>query len=141
MTAEAPQFVDTNVFVYAHDVSAGPKRERAVTLLTDLVGRSAGAVSIQVLQELFVSLTRKVKHPLAVADAAAIVSDVSRWRLHSPGREDLLTAIDLHVSHRLSFRDALVVTSAASLGCEILWTEDLSAGSSYLGVTVRNPFR
>jgi predicted nucleic acid-binding protein len=140
MSAEALQFVDTNVLVYAHDVAAGRKRERAVALLEKLVTEAAGAVSIQVLQEFFVSATRKLRKPLAPEEAAAIVTDVSRWRLHSPGREDLLSAIDLHREHRLSFWDALIVTSASQLGCEVLWTEDLRAGTSYRGVTVRNPF-
>jgi predicted nucleic acid-binding protein len=34
----------------------------------------------------------------------------------------------------------MILQSARSLGCEVLWTEDLSHGQTYAGVTVRNPF-
>jgi predicted nucleic acid-binding protein len=42
MNAEERQFVDTNVLVYAHDRSAGEKRERARTLLAELWRSGAG---------------------------------------------------------------------------------------------------
>lgn len=133
-------FVDTNVFVYAYDRTAGKKRDQARALLVGLWQSGEGCLSLQVLQELFVAMTRKVPTPLPAARASRLVSDLSRWRLHAPGREDLLAAIELHTKHRISLWDSMIIQSASRLGCETLWTEDLGAGQSYAGVTVRNPF-
>ncbi len=71
-------FVDTNLFVYAHDRTAGRKREAARTLVSDLWESREGCVSVQVLQELFVNLTRKVPKPLPAREAAHLISDISR---------------------------------------------------------------
>lgn len=136
----ARQFVDTNVVVYAFDTSAGAKHERASTLLEDLVVAGDAAVSVQVLQELFVTLTRKLPKPLPVDEAAAIVDDLSVVTVHAPQAPDVLAGIDLSRRHRVTFWDAMVLRSAVATGCEVLWSEDLSAGQAYDGVTVRNPF-
>ncbi len=44
-------FVDTNIFVYAHDISAGEKHELAKGLIVDLWHTGHGCLSTQVLQE------------------------------------------------------------------------------------------
>ena len=79
------RFVDTNLFVYAHDESAGRKREIARDLITGLWESRSGCASIQMMQELFVNLTRKVPKPLSAREAAALIEDLSAWTVHSPG--------------------------------------------------------
>src|SRR5512140_2518416 len=106
------QFVDTNVFVYAYDRSAGAKGEAARALVGELWGSGQGALSLQVLQELFVVLTRKVPRPLSANAAGKIVADLSLWRLHEPTRDDLLAAIAIHGKHHVSLWDALILRSA-----------------------------
>jgi predicted nucleic acid-binding protein len=133
-------FVDTNILVYAHDATAGQKRERARALLTELWASGEGCLSVQVLQEFFVTVTRKVPKPLDAASAAAIVADLSHWRVHSPRSDDVLSAIGSHRRQDISFWDAMIVCSAASLGCGTLYSEDLNPGQQYEGVRVRNPF-
>ena len=133
-------FVDTNILVYAHDETAGEKRDRARSVLAELWESGEGCLSVQVLQEFFVTVTRKVPKPLDSVSAAAIVADLSLWRAHSPGPGDVLSAIDSHRRLDISFRDAMIVCSAASLGCGILYSEDLNPGQEYEGVRVRNPF-
>lgn len=134
------RFVDTNVLLYAHDASAAEKREAARSLLRELWATGEGCVSVQVLQEFFVNVTRKVPKPLGAEDAALVVSDLSRWRVHAPGAEDVLGAIDLHRRSGVSFWDAMILHSAGKLGCEVLYSEDLNAGQRYDGVRVSNPF-
>ena len=95
---------------------------------------------MQVLQELFVNLTRKVPKPLSAREAAVLVEDLFAWTVHSPGPRDVLYAIELHERAGVSFWDAMILTSARSLGCRVLYSEDLSAGQSYDGVLVVNPF-
>jgi predicted nucleic acid-binding protein len=134
------RFVDTNIVVYAHDQTAGDKRDRARSLLAELWESGEGCLSVQVLQEFFVTVTRKVPKPLDAPSAAAIIADLSHWHVHSPGPEDVLSAIDSHRRQGISFWDAMIVCSAASLGCTTLYSEDLHPGQQYEGVRVRNPF-
>ena len=134
------QFVDTNVLIYAHDRSAGPKHARAREMVQELWRSGAGCLSIQVLQEFYVNVTQKVARPLAPELAAQIVRDLGTWQVHSPGVADVLDAIRLQARYRLSFWDAMVVTSAIQVGCHTLWSEDLNPGQVYDQVTVASPF-
>jgi predicted nucleic acid-binding protein len=139
MSAER-QFVDTNVLVYAHDRSAGAKHLRARALLAELWDSQTGCLSIQVLQEFYVNITRKVARPLAPAEARQIVADLGQWHIHSPTVTAVLDAIAFQQRYDLSFWDAMIVTSAIQLGCSIVWSEDLNAGQDYGGASVVNPF-
>jgi predicted nucleic acid-binding protein len=138
--AEAVYFIDTNVLVYAYDRSAGKKYEAAVELLKACWEYENGRVSMQVLQEFFVTVTRKIASPLDVPSARQIVADLAQWRLHAPEADDLLQAIDFQQNYQLSFWDAMVVQSAVRLGCSWLVTEDFSHGQVFGGVQVVNPF-
>lgn len=141
MTAEAGrEFVDTNVAVYAFDPSSGDKHDRARALITELFDSGLGATSVQVLQEFFVTITRKVAVPTDVAKARRGVGWLTRLRVHEPRAEDVLAAIDMHRDHGISFWDAMVLRSASRLGCEVVWTEDLNDGQTYGGVRVADPF-
>jgi predicted nucleic acid-binding protein len=134
------RFVDSGILVYAHDASAGGKRERARTLVQQLWETGDGCVSVHVLQEFFVAVTRRVPKPLDTATAEDIVADLARWHLHVPTGEDVLGAIGLHRRTGISFREAMVLRSAAGVGCEVLYSEDLEHGQVYDGVRVDNPF-
>jgi len=52
----------------------------------------------------------------------------------------VLGAIDLHLVHRLSFWDALIVKAAVAGGCRCLYSEDLQHGRIVEGVRIENPF-
>jgi predicted nucleic acid-binding protein len=141
MSAESSaEFVDSNVLVYLHDVSAGSKREQARELVDRLWQNRRGCLSIQVLQEFYVNVTQKVPTPLPVDAAWRLVFAFGGWRTHRPATEDVLAAIELQQRHRVSFWDGMILRSAGSLGCGIVWSEDLNAGQLYDGVRVLNPF-
>jgi predicted nucleic acid-binding protein len=135
------RFVDTNILLYAHDESAGGKRDRARALVEQLWESRDGCLSVQVLQEFFVNVTRKIAKPLSAELAKEIVADFSRWRLHVPAADDVLAAIGIHQRTGISFWDAMIVRSAAEIGCTVLYSEDLNAGQEYSGVRVENPFQ
>ena len=132
------EFIDTNVLIYAHDGGAGKKHERSVQLLRRLVEDGAGAISVQVLAEFYAAATRKLG--IASQEAAEILADLGGWIIHRPGHADLLRAARFQRRYKMSWRDALVVTSAVESGCSVLWSEDLADGQRYGSVTVRNPF-
>jgi len=134
------QFVDTNVLVYAHDVTAGDKHARAKALVTSLWESENGCLSTQVLQEFYVTVTRKVARPLSSEVAAQIIADLAVWRVQVPDVADVLDAIELHRRYGTSFWDALVIQSASRLGCACIWSEDLNPGQAYAGIRVLNPF-
>ena len=141
MSAErARQFLDTNALVYAHDRSAGEKYRRALHLLEQVTTQESAALSIQVLQEFFVTVTTKLPKPMPVQDAAAIVSDLGALPTHAPDLTDVVAAIDIHDRLRVSFWDAMILRSASVLGCAVVWSEDLAHKRRYDDLEVRNPF-
>jgi predicted nucleic acid-binding protein len=134
-------FVDTNILLYAYDRSAGARHEQAAALVGDLGASRQGAVSVQVLQEFYVNATRKIAQPLDHDAAVERLRTLNRWRLHSPGGHDVVSATRLAYDVQLSFWDAMIVHSADALGCGVLWSEDLRDGQRIAGVTIHNPFR
>lgn len=141
MTAEAHlEFVDANVLVYAFDASAGVKQQKAQQLLERLWHSGTGCISVQVLQEFFVIVTRKVAKPLPVEDAMARVRELAAWKVFTPVADDVLAAIGLHTKAKIGFWDAMIVVAASDSGCDVLWTEDFNDGQLLRGVRIRNPF-
>jgi predicted nucleic acid-binding protein len=136
-----PSFVDTNVLVYAEDRDAGDKHGRARDLVKELWNRRDGVLSVQVLQEFFVTVTRKVRRPLSAAKALDIVREYLTWTVVNNTGSLLVEAIELQQKARLSFWDALVVQAALETGCEQLYSEDLNHGQRIGTLTIVNPFR
>jgi predicted nucleic acid-binding protein len=136
-----PSFVDTNILVYAEDRDAKSKHEIARELILQLWDDRDGVLSVQVLQELYVSVTRKLKKPLSSAKALAIVEEYLTWTVVENTGRLLIEAIALQQRAQLSFWDALVVQAAIEAGCDRLYSEDLNAGQKFGAVTVVNPFK
>jgi predicted nucleic acid-binding protein len=134
------EFVDANVLVYAFDSSAARKQHAARQLLERLWEGGGGCVSVQVLQEFFVTITKKVPKPLPVDDAKARILEFAAWTVFTPTADDIVAAIDLHIEAKIGFWDAMIVVAAAESECPVVWTEDLNDGQRLRGVRVQNPF-
>jgi predicted nucleic acid-binding protein len=139
--SDDPAFVDTNILVYAFDRSGSPKKDLAIKLLNHLLEHDRIRLSTQVLQELFVTLTRKVRQPCSVSEALGRLADLSVWPLFLVDYAAIRDAGLLCEEARLSFWDALVIVSAARSGAATLYTEDLNHGQRILGIRIVNPFR
>jgi len=133
------EFVDTNIFLYAYDLSDAGKRQKAQALISHLWETGRGCISIQVLQELYVNLTLKIPRPLTPQVATQIISDLGQWRLHIPELSSLIEAVNIQQRHQVSFWEAMIICSAKELDCITLWTEDLNPGQRYEGIDVVNP--
>ncbi len=134
------QFVDTNIIVYSYDKSAGEKHRIAKHLMKSLWELRTGCISVQVLQEFYVTVTSKLDNTLDTKTASQIISGLSSWTLHSPSAEDVIHAILTQKRFNVSFWDAMIIHSAEKMKCSVLFSEDLNSGQTYKGVRVVNPF-
>ena len=131
-------FLDTNVLVYAQDQDAPKKRKRSRDLIAAVVASGTGVISTQVLQEFYVTATRKMGvAPLA---AKTVVQSFRIFEVLQISPELIEQAIDRSVLSQLSFWDALIVSASASSGCTTIYSEDLNAGQLIDGVRIVNPF-
>jgi predicted nucleic acid-binding protein len=131
-------FFDTNILFYSDDKRSAAKQKHALSLLKTHRENKTGVVSLQVLQEYFVNVTRKLNLDPAIARRK--VEIFSRFKLVEPELSDVLAAIDLHRLHKISYWDALVIHCARESGCRIVLTEDLHHGQVIDGVRIVNPF-
>jgi predicted nucleic acid-binding protein len=132
-------FVDTNVLIYAHDVDASAKHEIAKTILREHWSERTGVLSVQVLQEFYVNVTRKIATPLPKNLARDVVNSYAIWCTETTAAE-IATAFRIEDESRIGFWDALIVSSAAKSGATRILSEDLSAGQRIAGILVENPF-
>lgn len=133
-------FVDTNVFVYARDVSSDAKQPQAQYWLERLWKTSAGCTSYQVLNEYFVTVTQKLRPGMSRPEAWEDVRDLFAWSPQEVNRPVLELAFHLVSRLSLSWWDALVFSAARLQSCRYLLSEDLQAGLEFDGTTVINPF-
>jgi predicted nucleic acid-binding protein len=95
-------------------------------------------LSIQVLIELYATPTRKLK--MSSLEAEGAPGDLVQWPIHRPTGDDVMAAIRVQRRYGISWWVALIVHSAQSMGCTVLWTEDLADGQRCGGVVARDPF-
>lgn len=142
MSAEALPacFVDTNILVYALAADDAKRSPIAQKLVRELMAAQLFHTSTQVLAELYVTLTRKVRTPMSSEQALRYLDQLAVWPVLTPDYVALRDAVELSASANVSFWDALIVVAAARSGAKRLCTEDLQDGQIILGVEVMNPF-
>lgn len=133
-------FVDTNLLVYSYDSTAGKKWGVSSELLSLLWKHHNGVFSTQVLQELFVTLTQKVKSPVSPKAAKEIISDLLHWPLIVNDGKSIIRAIDLQLKYKFSFWDSLILQAAIAAKAEFLLSEDFQDRQVVESITIVNPF-
>jgi predicted nucleic acid-binding protein len=131
-------FFDTNVLVYSDDVAAPIKQKRASSLLDDHLSRDTAVLSLQVLQEYFATVTRKLHVPSERAQRRVEIfscAKIVRFEI-----ADLVAAIELHRLTQISFWDAMIGHAARIGGATVLYSEDFQHGKILGGVRIINPF-
>jgi predicted nucleic acid-binding protein len=139
MIAEGLVFVDTNIFAYALTSSPDARHDQARSVLDLLFREDRLCASTQVLQELYVTLTRKYSVP--VESAIRDIEDLDTYPIFQTDKGAIVDAAYLAAEDRISFWDSLVLVAALRLGATVILTEDLNHGPSIRGVAVVNPFR
>jgi predicted nucleic acid-binding protein len=131
-------FFDTNVIVYAHDLRAGLKQQRAAALLDTHARAGTLVVGTQVLIESYNALLRRAL--LSRAEAIEVIETMARVTVVPADAASVLRGLHLAQRYQLSHWDGLVVQAALDAGCTTLFTEDLQAGQRFGDLEVVNPF-
>jgi predicted nucleic acid-binding protein len=138
------RLLDTNVLVYAYDVSERRRREIAKALVDEVWNAGGGVVTLQNLSEFFFAVTRKVQKPVPVVDAKTIVSDIlrsSRWMVIDRNAGTVMKAMEIVESVRAPFWDALIAACMLEHGIEVIVTENEKDFKNIPGLSIINPFR
>ena len=130
-------FLDTNILAYDLDAGTPDKQQKARAALAR--PDHEFVISTQVLLELYVVITRKLRPGLPEAAAADVITSLSRLPVVGTDADLVQRAVALSTRHQLSVWDALIVAAAREAGCEELWTEDLATGAELRGVRIVNP--
>lgn len=134
-------FVDTNIFVYATDESPEERDKHKIASALLAEDPDGLVISTQVLQEFYVTVTRKLRTPLLAPRAAAAVRAMTKLDVVAVDVPMVLAALDTSRAAQISLWDALVVEAARQAGCRRVLTEDLSHGQMIRNVAIENPFR
>lgn len=134
-------FIDTNVLAYLFDDAEPAKQGQARARLESEQREREVVISTQVLQELYVALT-KGKQPIATAEIAenAVRNAASGYATVQVDIDLMMSAIETSRGAGISFWDALIVRAAALAGCDRVLSEDLNDGQVIAGVRIEDPF-
>jgi len=134
-----PDFLDTNVLVYAYDVTDPAKQRVAQNLVRRAVAGGL-VISTQVLAEFAATLLHKLIPAPPSADVIALLDTLAPIQLIAPDNEIVRRAVEARAAYGLHFYDGMIVAAAERAGCERIWSQDLNPGQQYFGITVANPF-
>lgn len=133
--------VDTNVLAYVLDAREPRKQERAVDTLERLFVSGRGALSTQVLGELYAVYTRRLRPALSAPDAAAQIGRLARsWTVLAVTAQIVLEAVRGATTHRLAYWDAQLWATARLNQVPLVLSEDFQHEHDLEGVSFVNPF-
>lgn len=136
-----PDFLDTNILVYAYDTRDRRKQRIAQEILRNAVTRTSEAViSSQVLGEFASTLLYRVSPRVRPVRLLAVLDALSPIPLVNPDGDTVRRAVEASAAYGIHFYDGMIVAAAENAGCARIWSEDLNPGQQYFGVSVENPF-
>ncbi|HTS51256.1 MAG TPA: PIN domain-containing protein [Bryobacteraceae bacterium] len=135
----APDFLDTNVLVYAYDLTDRRKQARAQELVRKALAGEM-VLSTQVLGEFAATFLHKVSPGPKPAEVVAMLDALEPIRAIAPDPEIVNRAVAVHARYGLHFYDGMIIACAERAGSKRIWSEDLSDGHTYFGIRVENPF-
>lgn len=133
------RFTDTNVLLYA--AIDTPENAGKHRIASEILSRSDLCLSVQVLQEFYYQATRPTRlGRLTHDDALAFLGTLLRFPLQDVTLDLFREATVISRRYHLSYWDGAILAAARALGCEAVYSEDLSAKQDYDGLRVINPF-
>ena len=136
MTANC--LLDTNILVYAVDSGLENRAKRDHCL--ELIASEDFGLSAQVLQEFYVTVTRKLKVPMSGSEALAFIDRFSVFPCVASDQNLVVEGIRNSLKFQTSYWDGAIIAAAERLRAKVLFSEDLNHGQIYGSVRVVNPF-
>src|ERR1700674_5657 len=136
----APDFLDTNVLVYAYDASDPAKQTVAQELVKKAIAGGI-VISSQVLGEFAATLLHKVSLPARPEDVNELLDVLAPIKLVVPDGGIVRRAVEARSAYGLHFYDGMIVAAAERARCERIWSEDFNPSQKYFGIAVANPFQ
>ena len=135
----ADVMLDTNIVAYAASrlLEDAPKKAVAIKLIASTTLGLSG----QVLQEFFVTVTRKMKSPLSHDEALDWLEELEQFPCIPIDASIVYHGAENARKFQISYWDGAIIAAAQRLGAHTLYTEDLNHGQKYGSVTVINPFK
>jgi predicted nucleic acid-binding protein len=134
-----PDFLDTNVLVYAYV----PRDQRKQEIARAIVRRAlagGGAASTQVLSEFASTFLHKLSPPAQPEDLLQLLDILTPIRLVPLDHGTVRRAIEARAVYGIHIYDGMIVAAAERGGCGRILSEDLNAGQKYFQIPVENPF-
>jgi predicted nucleic acid-binding protein len=133
-------FFDTNILVYLFDEDSPDKQALAKEVFNKYARTGRIVLSPQVLQEFYVTVTRKLSRPVSPEIALATVTHFSSFSLVPVDGATVLRAVRLHQSAVVSLWDALIIQAALEGNCSKLFSEDMQDQRMFGSMAIENPF-
>lgn len=135
----APDFLDSNILVYAHS-QADPRKQKIAQELVRHAVLGQMVVSTQTLAEFSAILLQKFSTVYSADEVLGILDALAPIRLVVPDAGGVRRAVEAHKTYGIHFYDGMIIAAAERASCTRIWSEDLNAGQAYFGVKVENPF-
>ena len=131
-----PNFLDTNILIYAYSTDELNKADSANALLF----ADMSLISTQVINE-FANVCLRKLHQNEKSVIAAIQEITTTLRVVSFSVTTQLQALELRQKYSFSYYDALVVATALENNCTTLFSEDMQNKQKIAGrLQIVNPF-
>ncbi len=137
MTAEC--LLDTNVLVYSVDATPENRNKKARAI--ELIRAADFGLSAQVLQEFYVTVTRKLAKPMAPASALKFLDRFRAFPVVSVDSGLVIEGVRNSLKYQISYWDGTILAAAERLRAQTIYSEDLNHGQRYGSIEVLNPFR
>lgn len=131
--------LDTNILVYAVDLDAGEKHEKAMDIVTQAIGNDC-ILTIQSLAEFYSAVTRK-KYVKPAQATEFIQTWTQLFVVAGTNGACLMKALHGVETYQLAFWDAMLWATAKHAGCNIILSEDFHDQQVLEGVQIINPFK
>ena len=136
MTADC--LLDTNVLVYAVDSS--PENASKQAAARQLLAEADFGLSAQVMQEFYVTATRKLPTPLPPEEAAEFLEHLSAFPVVATDYGLITEGIRNSLKYQMSYWDGAILAAAERLKARVLYSEDLHDAQIYGTIQAVNPF-
>jgi predicted nucleic acid-binding protein len=141
MTETSRVFIDTNILVYAYNSDNPAKRKQAKDLLQNNLEDKELVISVQVLNEYYVSVSKE-KYHISHKKIVKLISDIVRYSTVCALQiKTVESALQLKEKYKYSWWDSLILASSLEAECETLYSEDMQDGQIIeKKFVIKNPF-